>query len=79
MELTLMNKAEIRPIIANTPTRQAGLAVLICLHIAACCVSLIYIADDTIRNTFLTATFHVFFDPARWYIAFSVVTASAVF
>lgn len=79
MELTLMNRAEIRPIVADTATRRAGLAALIWLHIAACCVSLIYIADDKIRNTFLTATFHVFFDPARWYIAFSAVAASALF
>ena len=69
-----MNEAEIPPIIANTATRRAGLAILICLHIAACCLSLISIAETTLSAT----TFHVFFDPARWYVAVFATTAFAV-
>ena len=55
-----------------------GLALLVCLHIVTCCVSLVYIANFKAPEFFVPALFHVFFDPARWYVAAIVVAAFAL-
>jgi hypothetical protein len=60
---------------AKTPYR---LAYLVCFHIFLCCASLVYIARYTIPIAFSPETFHIFFDPTRWHIAFAVVAAFAL-
>jgi hypothetical protein len=73
-----MTGKETRPIVADQTERPLGLALLVCVHIVICCLSLIYIASDKYRIGFTPATFHLFFDPARWYVAAIVVTAFAL-
>src|ERR1700722_3394252 len=51
------------------------LGLLICIHIVICCVSLIYVAYYRFPVAFDPATFHVFYDPSRWYVAVAVVAA----
>jgi hypothetical protein len=74
MEFSLMGETERRPIAAG----PMGLAFLICSHIVVCCVSLIYVANHKIPGAFLPATFHVFFDATRWYVAVTVVAAFSI-
>jgi hypothetical protein len=62
---------------ADKVARPITLAFLICSHTAVCCLSLIGVAGQ-IRGGMFTATFHVFFDPARWYVAVGAVTAFAL-
>jgi hypothetical protein len=54
------------------------LALLICFHIVICCVSLVYLADDSDPVVVNPATFHMFFDPARLHIAIAVVALFAL-
>jgi hypothetical protein len=49
------------------------LGALICVHIAICCVSLIYVSDKQVLTRFDPATFHIFFDAARLQIAIPTV------
>jgi hypothetical protein len=55
-----------------------GLAFLICVHIVTCCVSLVYVSHFEVPELFNLAAFHVFFDPARWYVAAIVVATFAL-
>jgi hypothetical protein len=50
---------------------RLGLASLICFHIVMCCVSLIYVAQ-------YHPAFHIFYDPARFYVAIAPVAAFAL-
>jgi hypothetical protein len=52
---------------------RVRLALLICFHIVMCCLSLVYLADDSDPVVVKPATFHMFFDPARMHIAIAVV------
>jgi hypothetical protein len=51
------------------------LGLLICIHIVICCVSLVYVAHYRFPLAFVPSTFHIFFDPSRWYVAVAVVAA----
>src|ERR1700687_1017372 len=53
-------------------------AFLICIHIVICCTSLIYASRYQFQIAFAPSTFHVFFDPARWYVAVIVAAAFAL-
>jgi hypothetical protein len=55
-----------------------SLALLIGLHIVICCVSLIYLADSSDPVVVDPATFHIFFDPARLYVAIPAIAAFAL-
>jgi hypothetical protein len=57
---------------------RVTLTLLICFHIVICCLSLVYLADDTNPVVVKPATFHMFFDPARMHIAIAVVWLFAV-
>lgn len=53
------------------------MALLICLHIVICCVSLVYVANND--NPVVDPTpFHMFFDPARLHIAVAVIALFAL-
>jgi hypothetical protein len=78
MEFMLMNETETRPIATSKAARQLRLAFLICTHIVVCCVSLIQIAYYKIPVAFFPTAFHVFFDPARWYVAAAAISAFAL-
>ena len=54
------------------------LGLLICIHIVVCCVSLVYVARYRFPVAFFPPTFHIFFDPSRWYVAVAVVAAFAL-
>src|ERR1700722_14348076 len=54
------------------------LGLLICIHIVICCVSLVYVAHYRFPVAFFPPTFHIFFDPTRWYIAVAVAAAFAL-
>jgi hypothetical protein len=54
------------------------LALLICLHIIICCLSLIYAAGKEYNVAVDPPTFHLFFDPARLHSAVIVVAAYAL-
>ncbi len=57
----------------NQPSRERlRLAILICTHIAVCCVSLVYVARFHYAATFDPTKFHVFYDPDRLYGAIAV-------
>jgi len=56
-----------------------SLALLVCLHILTCCVSLIYVATFDVPHAFVPGEFHIFFDPARWYAAVIVAAGFALF
>ena len=63
----------------QAPIRErVGLALLICVHIITCCVSLVYLADADNPVAFEPATFHLFFDRAHLPIATFVVAAFAL-
>jgi hypothetical protein len=50
---------------------RIGLASLICFHVVACCVSLVYVSQ-------YHPPFHIFFDPARLHVAIALVAAFAL-
>jgi hypothetical protein len=54
------------------------LAFLICFHILVCCLSLVLSADEEYGISVDPATFHLFFDPARWYVAVTAVALYAL-
>jgi hypothetical protein len=54
--------------------RPIGLAVLICFHCVICCASLVYVSYFRFPDYFTAATFHIFYDPARFHVA-AIVTA----
>src|ERR1043166_941838 len=58
---------------ATTNAGRLGLACLICFHCIICCASLIYISSFRFPDYFTAATFHIFYDPARFHLA-AVVT-----
>jgi hypothetical protein len=58
--------------------QRSRLALLICLHIVICCVSLVYLADDNDPVVVKPATFHIFFHTARLHIAIAVVALFAL-
>ncbi len=63
----------------NQPSHERlRLAILICAHIAVCCVSLVYVAGFNYAGTFDPAKFHVFYDPGRSYEAIAVTLAFAL-
>jgi hypothetical protein len=62
--------------VAGIPERFR-IALLICLHIVSCCTSLILVANYKIPSAFSPTSFHIFYDPARWYNAFGVAAAFA--
>jgi hypothetical protein len=76
MEFILMSETERLPTVASEAARPLGLAILICSHILVCCVSLIQVAYY--KMPVFPAAFHIFFDPARWYIAVAAVAAFAL-
>jgi hypothetical protein len=78
MEFILMGETGRRLTMASEAARPLGLAFLICSHIVVCCVSLIQVANYKNPAAFSPATFHVFFDAARWYVPVTVVTAFAL-
>jgi hypothetical protein len=78
MEYFLMNGKEKRLIVTDKAEKPLGLALLICFHIVTCCVSLVFIAGYKFPIGFSPAPFHIFFDPARWYVAVIVVAAFAL-
>jgi hypothetical protein len=49
--------------------RRLRLACLIFLHCIICCASLVYISYFKFPAYFTAATFHIFYDPARFYVA----------
>lgn len=49
-----------------------GLAFLIFFHCIICCASLVYISYFKFPDYFTAATFHIFYDPARFYAAAGV-------
>jgi hypothetical protein len=54
------------------------LALLICLHIVACCVSLVFVTGYGNMFSFAPPRFHLFFDTARLPIAVAAVAAFAI-
>ena len=48
----------------HQPQERLRLALLICLHIVSCCVSLVCVASHSYPNGGIPATFHIFYDPA---------------
>jgi hypothetical protein len=58
--------------------QRLGLGFLIYTHIVICCVSLIFLASYRFPTAFDPTTFHIFYDPSRWYVAVSVVAAFAL-
>ena len=55
-----------------------GLALLVALHILICCASLVYVSNYKFPFGFNPENFHIFYDPARLYIAVTVVAAFAL-
>jgi hypothetical protein len=49
--------------------RRLGPWLLICFHCIICCASLVYISYFRFPDYFTAATFHIFYDPARFYVA----------
>jgi hypothetical protein len=63
----------------NQPSRERlRLAILICTHIAVCCVSLVYVARFNYAGTFDPTKFHIFYDPDRLYEAIAVAALFAL-
>jgi hypothetical protein len=54
------------------------LGILICIHIILCCVSLAYVASHKLPQNADPATFHIFYQPSRLYVAVLVVAAFAL-
>lgn len=57
---------------------RLGLALLIGLHAAVCCVSLVFLADTYDPVVVDPPTFHIFFDAARLYVAIAAVGGFAL-
>jgi hypothetical protein len=57
---------------------RLGLGLLICFHILVSCVSLVYVANYSFPASFDPPSFHVFYDPSRWYVAVAMVAAFAI-
>jgi hypothetical protein len=57
--------------------KRLGLSVLVCGHVALCCLSLFYVAHFTYPGSVDPHPFHIIYDPARLYVAVSVVIAFA--
>ena len=75
----LMSETGRRPTLASETARPLGLALLILAHILVCCVSLFWIASYKINTPlYAPAPFHIFFDPARWYVAVAWAGAFAL-
>lgn len=62
----------------QTIQERFKIALLIWLHTAICCLSLVYLADSKLQVSFDPAPFHLFYDPARLHQAITAVTAFAV-
>jgi hypothetical protein len=61
------------------PARERNrLALLMCLHIIVCCLSLAMVTRSGNLFGFSPPTFHVFFDPARLHVAVAIITAFAL-
>ncbi|MGO8911184.1 MAG: hypothetical protein ACLQDM_17945 [Bradyrhizobium sp.] len=74
-----MNETGRCPTVASEAARPLRLAFLICTHIVVCCESLFWIASYKINTpVYDPASFHIFFDPARWYIAVAWAGAFAL-
>lgn len=62
---------------------RARLALLMCLHVVVCCMSLVFITRSGNLFGFSPPKFHIFYEPTRLHIAVAVVTtfslASLVF
>jgi hypothetical protein len=58
-------------LLAGNKPERIGLMLLICFYIVLCCVSLVYVSQYQYM-------FHIFYDPARLYIAVIVVAAFAL-
>jgi hypothetical protein len=58
--------------------KRLRLGLLICIYIVISCVSLVQVADYRFPVAFDPTTFHVFYDPSRWYVAAAVVAAFAL-
>ena len=54
------------------------IAILMCLHTAICCLSLVYLADAKVQVSFDPAPFHIFYDAARLPNALAAVAAFAL-
>lgn len=66
----MMGETERRPMGASEAAGPLRLAFLICAHIVVCCASLFWIASYKINTPlFDPIPYHIFFDPARWYVA----------
>ncbi|MEA2855269.1 MAG: hypothetical protein QOE02_5301 [Rhodospirillaceae bacterium] len=66
---------------ADNPPRARErfiLGAVICIYIIVCCVSLIYVSDDLAPTAYESATYHMFFDPARLHIAVLTVAAFSI-
>jgi hypothetical protein len=74
MESRLMNAGKRWQIIADRVERPVGLASLVCLHIAAYCLSLVKVTYFKNASYFSADTFHIFYDPA-WLLGAVVVVA----
>jgi hypothetical protein len=60
------------------PRERLGLVVLVFIHIVVCCASLIRTSAYNFPVAFDPTTFHIFFDPSRWYVAAAAVAAFAL-
>src|SRR5260370_42231391 len=67
----LLMRTEKNWVVAGADSERRGLAFLICFHIVLCCVSLAYVSQ-------YHDAFHIFYDPARLYVAIIVVAAFAL-
>jgi hypothetical protein len=74
----MTGKKDIAAITVSETKKPYGLAYLVYFHIFLCCASLVYIARYTIPIAFSPETFHIFFDPTRWHVAFAAVAAFAL-
>jgi len=73
---TLANPIAFRP--WRAARENAGLGLLMAIHLPICCVSLILVAKTHFHASYNAAAFHIFFDPARAPLAIAVITAFAL-
>src|SRR5436305_182738 len=66
--MTIAVRAETAP----SAERRLALACLIFFHCLVCCASLVYISYFKFPDYFTAATFHIFYDPPRFYLAAAV-------
>ena len=79
MEFILMNETEARPSIVQQGRKAAEIGIADLRpyrHLLR--ISSSILPTTKFRWTFLPATFHVFFDPTRWYFAVAAVAAFAL-